>query len=58
MTVYDYQNRNVPEYSRWMYLDGYSAKEIMYAFRKSIAKEIQERQMVDEIKIVSEVKVK
>lgn len=31
MTLSDYYNRQVPEYYDWMYLDGYSPEQIMYA---------------------------
>jgi hypothetical protein len=34
MTLSEYYHRNVPEYYDWMYLDGYTPEQIMYAKRK------------------------
>ena len=31
MTLSDYINRQVPDYYDWMYLDGYTPEQIMYA---------------------------
>ena len=62
MTLADQFYKNIPEYYRYMYLDGYTPEQIMYAARKKIFREIAERQAkeneIDKIKIVSEVKVK
>lgn len=62
MTLADQFYKNIPEYYRTMYRDGYTPAQIMYAARKKFFKEIAERQeqenKIDEIKIVSEVKVK
>ena len=56
MSVEDYQNRTVPEYYPTMYLDGFSPQEILYAFRKRMAKERDERDRVEDTKIIIEVK--
>ena len=31
MTLLDYVNRKVPEYYDWMYLDGYTPEQILFA---------------------------
>jgi hypothetical protein len=34
MTLSELYHRDVPEYYDWMYLDGYTPEQIMYAKRK------------------------
>ena len=62
MTLADQYFKDVPEYYRYMYLDGYTPEQIMYAARKKILRQYAERMeaqnQIDKIKIVSEVKVK
>ena len=62
MTLADYYYRKVPEYYHYMYLDGYTPDEIMYAARKKFNREYAERlareNEVDSFKITSEVKVR
>jgi len=62
MTLADQYFKDVPEYYRYMYLDGYTPEQILYAARKKILREHAERMeaqnQIDKIKIVSEVKVK
>ena len=62
MNIEDYYYRKVPEYYHYMYLDGYTPDEIMYAARKKFRREYAERlareNEVDGIKITSEVKVR
>lgn len=62
MTLADYYYRKVPEYYDYMYLDGYTPDEIMYAARKKFNREYAERlarqNEFDSIKITSEVKVR
>lgn len=58
MTIGEYYNRKIPEYYPTMYLDGYTPQEILIAAHKSMLKEYQDSQQVDEVKITSEVKVK
>jgi len=36
MTLADQYFKDVPEYYRYMYLDGYTPEQIMYAARKKI----------------------
>ena len=42
MNIGDYYNRNVPEYYPYMYLDGYTPDQIMYAHHKMMRKQIEE----------------
>ena len=62
MTLADQYFKDIPEYYHYMYLDGYTPEQIMYAARKKILRQYAERQEkeneIDKIKIVSEVKVK
>ena len=65
MTLAEYHFRKVPEYYDWMYLDGFTPEEIMYALRKKMNREIAEREAsgetppsFDAVKINSEVKIK
>ena len=62
MNIEEYYYRKVPEYYHYMYLDGYTPDEIMYAARKKFRREYAERlareNEVDSIKITSEVKVR
>ena len=68
MNIGDYYNRNVPDYYPYMYLDGYTPDQIMYAhhkmMRKQIEEHIQKKQQKQQkpepqnIKITCEVKVK
>lgn len=62
MNIEEYYYRKVPEYYHYMYLDGYTPDEIMYAARKKFRREYAERlarqNEIDSIKITSEVKVK
>ena len=58
MTLQDYVYRNVPEYYPDMWRDGYMPYEVMTAFRKQMLEGIEDRQMVNEIKISSEVKLR
>jgi hypothetical protein len=58
MTLQDYVYRNVPEYYPDMWRDGFTPEEVMTAFRKQMLEGVEDRQMVNEIKISSEVKLK
>ena len=62
MTLVDDNFKNVPEYYDWMYLDGYTPEEIMYAFHRKMDREQAEREALEEgfdsIKVKSEVKLK
>ena len=62
MNIEDYYYRKVPEYYDYMYLDGFTPDEIMYAARKKFNREYAERlarqNEIDSIKITSEVKVR
>lgn len=55
-------DKHLPDYYPTMYLDGYTPLEILTAHRRTMAKKHAERQteaeVVDEVNITSEVKVK
>ena len=61
MTIMEQLNGNIPEYSRYMYLQGYTPEQIMAALHKKMLQEAKERADAEEIpvvKIISEVKIK
>ena len=58
MSLQDYAYRNVPEYYPDMWRDGYTPYEVMYALKRQMYQGYEERQMVDDIKITSEVRLK
>ena len=54
-------NGNIPEYSRYMYLDGYTPEQILAAVHRKLLREAKERMEAEEIpvvKIISEVRIK
>ena len=62
MTLFDSYDRRIPDYYDWMYLDGYTPEEIMYAVHRKMNREQAEREALNEgfdsIKVKSEVKLK
>lgn len=48
MTLVDDNFKNVPEYYDWMYLDGYTPEEILYAFHRKMDREQAEREALNE----------
>ena len=62
MTLESYRSREIPEYYDWMYLDGFTPDEILYALHKKMNRQQAEQEeladSVDSIKIKSEVKIK
>ena len=62
MTLFDYYDRRIPDYYDWMYLDGYTPEEIMYAVHRKMNREQAEREALNEgfdsVKVKSEVKVR
>lgn len=62
MTLENYHFREIPEYYDWMYLDGFTPDEILYALHKKMNRQQAEQEeladSVDSIKIKSEVKIK
>lgn len=62
MTLENYRSREIPEYYDWMYLDGFTPDEILYALHKKMNRQQAEQEehadSVDSIKIKSEVKIK
>ena len=62
MTLENYRFREIPEYYEWMYLDGFTPDEILYALHKKMNRQQAEQEeladSVDSIKVKSEVKIK
>ena len=62
MTLENYRFREIPEYNDWMYLDGFTPDEILYALHKKMNRQQAEQEeladSVDSIKVKSEVKIK
>ena len=61
MTIMEQLNGDIPEYSRYMYLQGYTPEQIMAALHKKMLREVKERADAEEIpvvKIISEAKIK
>lgn len=62
MTLLDDHCRKVPEYYDWMYFDGFTPDEILYALHKKIDREQAEREALADsvvtIKVKSEVRIK
>lgn len=62
MTLENYRFREIPEYYDWMYLDGFTPDEILYALHKKMDRQQAEQEeladSVDSIKVKSEVKIK
>ncbi len=61
MTLYEQQNRNIPEYYPTMYLDGYTPEEIRFALRRKMLENIESQEEDNEpqtVKVVSEVKLR
>ncbi len=62
MTLENYRFREIPEYYDWMYLDGFTPDEILYALHKKMDRQQAEQEeladSVDSVKIKSEVKIK
>ena len=48
MTLVDDNFKNVPDYYDWMYLDGYTPEEILYAFHRKMDREQEEREALNE----------
>lgn len=59
MTLYEYYDRQIPDYYDGMYLDGYTPEQILHAARRKMIADYRDGQnAVDEVKITSEVKIK
>ena len=68
MTLYEYLDREIPDYYPSMYLDGYEPHQILHAARRKILKEHEAREaaksaeaeasVIPEVKITSEVKLR
>lgn len=58
MSISDYLNRKIPPYYDTMYLDGFSPSEIYNSAHQKMIDEINERNDVPSVVIVSEIKKK
>ena len=64
MTLYEYLDRQIPDYYQTMYLDAYSPEQILHAARKKILQEHEARRTeaeameIPEVRIRSEVKIR
>ena len=68
MTLYEYLDREIPDYYPSMYLDGYEPHQILHAARRKILQEHEAREaakraeaeasVIPEVKITSEVKLR
>ena len=62
MTLENYRFHEIPEYYDWMYLDGFTPDEILYALHKKMNRQQAEQEeladSIDSIKVKSEVKIK
>ena len=56
--ISDYLNRKIPPYYDTMYLDGFTPSEILQAAHQKMIDEINERNDVPSVIIVSEIKKK
>ena len=62
MTLSEYMNRQVPDYYDWMYLDGYTPEQIMYAksrqmYNDYIARKAEPEMMIPNITFKSVVRI-
>ena len=62
MILSDKEFSGVPEYYDWMYLDGYTPEEILYAFHKKLDRELREREeaenAISSVTVNSSVRIK
>ena len=49
MTLSEFYHKDVPEYYDWMYLDGYTPEQIMYAKRKQMYRDFIERKSAEQL---------
>lgn len=61
MSLLNNYYKNVPEYYKTMYIDGYSPEQILHAARQKMIREqeaIADENEIPNVKIISEVKIK
>ena len=68
MTLFEYYDRQIPDYYDTMYMDGYTPEQIMYAAHKKMQRMYEEREAAKRaeaeanetpnVKIISEVKIR
>ena len=57
MTLYEWNQRRIPDYYDGMYRDGFSPEEILFAARQKWMRQEAERQEQQEAKIPQKVKI-
>ena len=55
MTLSDYYHRDVPDYYDYMYMDGFTPDEIMYAARKKMNREFEEQKRRQQEKLMEKI---
>ena len=68
MTLFEYYDRQIPDYHPTMYRDGYTPEQIMYVAHRKLRREYEAREaakraeaetsVLPEVKITSEVKIR
>lgn len=58
MTLFENIDRKIPDYYPTMYMDGYSPEEIRHALHRKMLKNVEKEDNLQDVKIVSEVKIK
>ena len=58
MTLFENFDRKIPEYYPTMYKDGYTPEEIRHALHRKMLKNVEKEDNLQDVKIVSEVKIK
>ena len=56
--IVDSKMNHIPEYYPYMYLDGYTPTEILYAAHRKMKADYLNRHTLPELKITTEVKLK
>lgn len=58
MTLFENIDRKIPDYYPTMYMDGYTPEEIRHALYRKMLKNVEKEDNLQDVKIVSEVKIK
>lgn len=59
MNIFENKNNSIPEYYPFMYLDGYTPEQILFASTRKLYKDCMEKKSESpSIKIESEIKIK
>ena len=58
MSLMDYYDRQIPAYYPTMYMDGFSPEQIMFAKRRDMMDDYEERNSIPTFHFVSQIEVK